>query len=175
MSVQVCVFTYACFPCHQIPPLLPSNNCSHSVFEHKHTLLSLCLQLSVCACLLVCDRTHMTPWSPLMLRWRVWPLLSVISVKAAIGGPFHFQRKNVTRLCERMAGFPCERGSGPISPRSNWRVLTKHSRSCVFIVFPYCLSPTFLTEKTEITPEYLAKVKHHAWVMALWFAALQSS
>lgn len=49
MCVCACVFTYACLPHRQIPPPLPSNNCSHSMFEHKHTPLSLSLQLSVCA------------------------------------------------------------------------------------------------------------------------------
>lgn len=48
-------------------PLLPSNNCSHSVFEHKHTLLVVSLQLSVCACVCVCvlsNRCESGEWNP---------------------------------------------------------------------------------------------------------------
>lgn len=76
-------------------------------------------------------------------------------------------------LCQRMAGFPCKQGNSPISPFSNWRVLTKHSRVCVYR-FPCCL-PTFLTWKPEITSEYLARVKQHAWMMLVCFTALKSS
>lgn len=44
-------------------PLLPSNNCSHSVFEHKHTLLVVSLQLCVCVCVLsnLCESGE---WNP---------------------------------------------------------------------------------------------------------------
>lgn len=99
MCVCACVFTYACLPHRQIPPPLPSNNCSHSMFEHKHTPLSLSLQLSVCApaSMWLCAHTH-THFHALSSYSDAWLLLSVISVKAANGAPIHFKQKAVLTL-----------------------------------------------------------------------------
>lgn len=70
--------------------------------------------------------------------------------------PFHFQRKAAMTPCERMAGFPCKQGNSPISPFSNWRVLTKHSCMCLcdFLLFLVHI-PDMENRKCLITvPEY---------------------
>lgn len=81
--------------------------------------------------------------------------------------PFHLLQKAAMTLWWRMAGFPCKRGSSPISPFSNWRVLTKHSSICL-CCFLSCPHPWNGKQMSE-------EVRSSLWLTLVLFTSLKGS
>lgn len=153
-----------------MPPLFPATNCSHSVFEHKHSPVAAAAQLtslSLCVPASVWLQTHTL--APSHIQMARMPLLPLISLEAASRTLSIFSGKLLWRFGREWQDFPVSKETVPFPPlviEECWRSIPVYVSVGFFVSFPWY-------EKQKCPN--IEEVRSSLWLMLDFLTSLKSS